>query len=69
MAKYCFLTLSVIYVSGATLPKFCLQFNNQGAIICKASNPPLSEEETENLYLVILLRLLTGSALRFNEVS
>jgi len=52
------------------LPKFCLQFSNQGAlIICKVSNSPLSKEETENLYLVILLRLLTGSAFCFNGVS
>jgi hypothetical protein len=69
IAKHCFLTLSVIYVLGTKLPKFCLQFSNQGAVICKASNPPLSKEETENLYLVTLVRLFTGSALCFNEVS
>jgi hypothetical protein len=59
----------VIYVLGAKLPKFRLQFSNQGTVTCKASNPSLSKEETENLYLVILSRLLYGSAPPFNEIS
>jgi hypothetical protein len=46
-----------------------MQFSNQGAVICKVSNQPMSKDETENLYLVIPLRLLTGSAFCFNEVS